>query len=689
MSLEILAPAGNMDQLIAAVRCGANAVYLGGINFNARRTAANFNKSSLLEAVKYCHERDVKVHLALNTLITDNEINTALNEAQYACEIGIDAIIIQDIGLASLISRAAPDMPLHASTQMSVHTVSGLKILSEMGFTRAVIARECSKDEITDMIKNSPIELEMFIHGALCMSVSGQCYMSAMFGSRSGNRGLCAQPCRLPFSAPDNTANALSLKDLSLIDYLPQIEKMGITSVKIEGRLKRPEYVAAAVTACRETLKYGKCPDDIMDKLKSVFSRSGFTSGYYNGNISRDMFGIRRKEDVTKASNDILSSLSRMYDKENPLIPVNISLSVKNNLPACITVIDNKNTVTEYGQAPQTAINKDLDKQRCITQLSKTGNTPFYINSIDVDIDKGLSLPISEINALRRNSLDKLLKLRGINTSISFDKKIYDDITLQNKRIYTNKPKLWARFIDINSIPEDISCFDYIFIPADTPESILKSFIQKCIKCSVIPGVELPRALFGLEYKYSEYLKTAYNAGIRDCMCGNIGAIPLAIKAGMRVHGGIGLNITNGYSLDEYSLNELKSALLSFELSLNNANKIYNTIPTGLIIYGHLPLMLTRSCPAYGKCIKCSGNAHITDRKDMDMPIICSGAGCEILNPMPVYMFDRLNECNCDYYLLYFTNENSNEVRNITDKYLSQSSAPNNITRGLYFRGVE
>ena len=322
---EILAPAGNMDSLIAGVRCGADAVYLGGKELSARRNAANFTDEELEEAVRYCHARGVKVYLTLNTLASDSEMNIALGIIERACEINADALILQDLGIAKLAREAAPSMPLHASTQMSVHTLSGLFELAEMGFRRAVLARELSRSELLELAEKSPIDLEVFVHGALCMSVSGQCYLSSVLGARSGNRGLCAQPCRLPFLAPGGVRHALSLKDLSLVESLTELEDLGITSFKIEGRMKRPEYVAAAVTACRASLD-GEYSGELMNQLQSVFSRSGFTNGYYFSKLGNDMFGIRSKEDVVSAKN-VLSDLEKLYGKEKQIVPTDFAFT--------------------------------------------------------------------------------------------------------------------------------------------------------------------------------------------------------------------------------------------------------------------------------------------------------------------------------------------------------------------------
>ena len=326
MQIEILAPAGSVESLTAAVRCGANAVYLGTKNFNARRNADNFDGSALKSAVEYCHQRNVKVYLTANTLVADDEMSSAYNTIKTALEYGVDAFIVQDLGVAKMIRQCFPSARLHASTQCSVNTPDGVNALKELGFKRIVVPREMSLDEIKEIREKTDVELEMFVHGALCMCVSGQCYMSAMLGGRSGNRGLCAQPCRLSFSADNSGSFDLSLKDLSLIDKIKEIESAGIISLKIEGRMKRPEYVAAAVTACKNAVcgNYSARDEKI---LKSVFSRSGFTDGYFTGK-RQDMFGTRQKEDVVSAK-DVLKELSHLYDNENPLVPIDLKFECR------------------------------------------------------------------------------------------------------------------------------------------------------------------------------------------------------------------------------------------------------------------------------------------------------------------------------------------------------------------------
>ena len=378
---EILAPAGSPEALRAAVRCGADAVYLGASAFNARQGAHNFDTAALREAVSYCHARGVAVHLTLNTLVRQDELHAALKVAEEACVLGVDALIVQDVGLARRIRAAAPGMALHAATQLSCHTPSGVRFLRDSGFSRVVLAREMSRDEIA-ACAGQGCELEVFVHGALCMCVSGQCYLSAMLGGRSGNRGLCAQPCRLPFAPADSGRRAregeaaLSLRDLSLQAYGADLAALGVDSLKIEGRLKRPEYVAAAVSVYRAAVR-GEAPaPGLSEYLQAVFSRSGFTDGYYADQRGGGMFGTRRREDVQAAA-PVLSRLERLYDKETGRVPVTLTFAMTAD-EATLTAADSEGrTVTVAGDPPQPAVNHPLDAERAAASWARRGAPPF------------------------------------------------------------------------------------------------------------------------------------------------------------------------------------------------------------------------------------------------------------------------------------------------------------------------
>ncbi len=407
---EVLSPVGSPQSLEAAVRCGADAVYIGAKKFSARRNAENFDINDIKETVCYCHIRGVKVYLALNIMIKQSELQDAFKLAAHVYECGVDAIIISDLGLASLIHECIPDMPLHASTQMTVHSESALPLLKNMGFTRVVVSREMNKKELENFCTeadNLGIEVEMFVHGALCMSVSGQCLLSSVLGARSGNRGLCAGPCRLPFAADGGTGYDLSLKDFCLYDYVNEISNIGVSSLKIEGRMKRPEYIAAATTACRQAVDNGYVKPELLNTLKNVFSRSGFTDGYYKSNLGREMFGIRTKENVI-ASNETFSYLHTLYRAERQSVPIDVNIDILSGKPITLKIYDGFNTACVSGEIPQCAENKPLEKSAVSDSISKFGNTPYYCDNISVNIDDGLFVPVSALNSLRRSAIEKL-----------------------------------------------------------------------------------------------------------------------------------------------------------------------------------------------------------------------------------------------------------------------------------------
>lgn len=661
---EILAPAGSMESLIAAVRCGANAVYLGTKGINARRGATNFTFEELKQAVEYCHARDVKIYLALNILISDSERELAYKTVEAGLSLGVDAFIIQDLGLAKIIHSHFPTARMHASTQCSVNSPEGFKALEKMGFVRAVLPREMSLDEIKEIRQATDMELEMFVHGALCMCVSGQCYLSAMLGGRSGNRGLCAQPCRLGFSADASRSCDLSLKDLSLIGNINEIAQAGVVSLKIEGRMKRPEYVAAAVTSCKKAID-GEYSASDENTLKSVFSRTGFTDGYFTGE-RKDMFGTRQKEDVV-AAKDVLKELSHLYDNENPLVPIDIEFICKANRKAQLTARALGKTVTVTGTVPEKAINKPMTEESVETRLAKFGNTQFYLNNITIDLDDGLILPASVINSMRREAVEMLDKVEiQPFTQMPYKAEKYKEKDCT--------PYYTARFLNPDSIP-DKHPFKRIFIPIWSSD---EDFVDNRA------GVEIPRGLFGMEEKLTKRLEHLKKIGVRKALCSNLGAYSLAQKMGFEVYGDFGLNIFNSESAQLFN-----SPILSFEATLEQTNRI-GANDTGIIGYGYLPLMLTRNCPIKNHlgCSRCTGK--LTDRKGFEFKVKCSPYPCvEVLNPVPVYMGDRQKEIKTDFIHFYFTDESKNQVEQIINLFKTGGQFDGKYTRGLTYRGVE
>ncbi len=695
---EILAPAGTWEALTAAVRSGANAVYLGIGDFNARRNAANFQLSELKDIISYCHIRGVKVHLALNTLVSDAELPAALEIIECGCAFGADAFIIQDLGLARLVHAIAPDMPLHASTQMAVMNPAGFRLLESLGFTRAVLPRELSLKEIREIREQTTLELELFVHGALCMCVSGQCYLSAMLGGRSGNRGLCAQPCRLPFEAPGGTGHDLSLKDLSIINQLPALAEAGITSFKIEGRMKRPEYVAAAVTACQNALQ-GISDKQLNEQLRAVFSRSGFTDGYLSGRRGPAMFGTRQKEDVLAAA-PILEQLSVLYQEEHQQAEVDLTFTARFGQPMALQA----DLFTEYGplRANVTgpivaeAQNKAATPESVEKQLRKSGGTGYLIQDLDITMDNHCFLPVSALNELRRTALTNLTEQLLTKGKKNFD---LSKGTL-SEQIVVHRPKngvKLVRFTGIHQVPEkwlqssEIPHklgISHIILPVQTPDYILLQLQQAGLPF----GVELPRALYGKQDKLIEKIKECAAYGAAFLLAGNLDGVAFAQKSGLPIIANFSINAFNSLTINELDALGLKGVVVSAELEADQINALKGTTDIGLFAYGRLPLMLTRNCPIKNgtDCKHCQKSRCLTDRKGVAFPVQCNNGASELLNSRPIYLADKQQAFrNTDFSLLYFTTESADTVSQIAEAY-DFGSAPTdgNFTRGLYFRGV-
>lgn len=686
---EVLAPAGSPDALKAAVRCGAAAVYLGVDQFNARRAAHNFTLDTLPEAVAYCHQRGTAVYLTLNTLLRQEELPAAIDIAVKAAACGVDALIIQDVGLARRLRAVMPSMPLHASTQLSCHTPAGVRFLRDAGFCRVVLAREMTRAEIA-ACAGLGVELEVFVHGALCMSVSGQCYFSAMLGGRSGNRGACAQTCRLPFEptgkqprpCPPHKA-ALSLKDNCLAAHVQALAAIGVTSLKIEGRMKRPEYVAAATTVYRAAATNTPIQPNALDTLQKVFSRTGFTDGYFTDTRGASMFGTRRKEDVTAAA-EVLGDLQRLYEKEQPLIPITMDFHADET--ACtLTVTDaDAHTVTATDAGAQPAIHKPLLPARAREQLEKTGGTPFAAQEVAVSIQPGLTLPLSRLNALRRDALEQLLAARAQRPAIPCNR------AARTPSLPAKPASAHRTIVRLSSAQQYSPALraDELILPLSTPAATIRQFAA-----THRVGVEIPRGLFGREDAVRTALAAAKQSGAVSALCGNVGALPLALEAGLEPIGGFSLNITNPEALAFYAERGLHAATLSMELTFDQIRSFGPTpISTGLLLYGRQPLMLTRNCPVKSASHACA-NCHaprLTDRTGTVFPIACDGGCHEVLNSVPLYWADQLPQLPPrDFTLLHFTTETADEAAAVVQAYQQGAPAPGAITRGLYRRGVE
>ncbi len=679
--LEVLSPVGSYEALEAAVRSGANAVYLGAKQFSARRNADNFDNAELKSAVAYCRIRGVKVYLAVNIMIGDSELEDALETVRQGVECGIDAVIIEDLGLARLLHLAFPTLQLHASTQMTVHSPAPLKILKELGFSRVVAAREMSKSSLENFCaraKELGIEVEVFVHGALCMCVSGQCLLSSVIGGRSGNRGLCAGPCRLPFKVKGGTGYDLSLKDLSLLSYVDELAGMGVTSLKIEGRMKRPEYIAAATHAFRLAVDKQPIPNELTDALNSVFTRSGFTDGYYKSKLGKAMFGVRTDGDV-ELSKSTYAYLHGLYRNERSSVPVNITAEIKSGMPISITFDDGKNKAAVLGDIPKVAQNKQATAEDITKALTKLGGTPYYAQNIDITLDNGLFVSASELNGIRRTAVELLNEQRAKTPMLEeyFLEKIKDNKSVKGKT------KIYARFEKASLIPQDLKQITTVILPLDAN-------IPKNFKEGIRYAVELPRWIENEEYVLNE-LEKFKKLGFTAAFCGTIGAVALALSQGFEVIGAMGLNVYNGLTAEVLRELGVKETVLSSEIALKDAEKLKTQTKVGLFAYGKLPLMMFKNCPLKNGegCKECNGQRSITDRKGVSFPIICRNNYSELLNFAPTYMADKLEDISSfEFALLYFTTESQEQIQKIITDYTYGGTPKGDYTRGLYYRNI-
>ena len=685
--IEILAPVGSEEMLRAAVFSGADAVYLGFSGFNARTGAGNFDADSLKEAVRFCHARGVAVHVALNTTVYGTELSALEQAIRAVAASGADAVICQDLAVATLIGKIAPQLPRHGSTQMSVHTLQGALELKELGFTRVVLARELSLPEVEHITKHCGIETECFIHGALCMSVSGQCYMSAFLGGRSGNRGSCAGPCRLPFEAnalPEGKPGRLhhlSLKDNSAIDKLDKLQALGVASAKIEGRLRTPEYVAAAVSAClagREGRAYDR------DLLKNAFSRSGFTSGYLDGKIDGTMFGVRSEADA-ELTKKTLPMLRELYRRERSRVPVQMKLEIEEGGEKLTVTDADGNKAFAYGDAePQPARTDPTESLN--RSLTKTGGTPFAAEKITVEMDGGSwFIPGSAVNELRREALDALLKKREVLRPWPTTE---EHVAALPQRTLPPRRTLRARFERWDQVPERaLDGVEYLILPIAQADRVPREWRAKTL-------LELPRVMFGvLEQDTARRIAATQDAGFAGYEVSNIAHLRLC--RGLPMTGGFGLNITNNVAAQFYAEQGLSSLLILPEVKDSDIASIAPTrngkpVPTGVMVYGHMPLMLTRACPLQNihDCAHCDKTGVLTDRKAKKFPVRCGLGVRTIYNPVPIYMGDKPGALAVDYGVAYFTLESREEAAQVLDMIRTHAPFEGEFTRGLYFKGT-
>ena len=693
--IELLSPAGSPEGVIAAVQNGADAVYMGMGAFNARRGAKNFTDEEFVKAVRYCHVRGCKVYVTLNTLVNDREMRDAVAAAKLASDAGADALIVQDLGMSYAIRCALPDIPLHASTQMSLHNLAGVEAAAEMGITRAVLARELSFEQIKFITKNASIETEVFVHGALCFCHSGQCYMSALIGRRSGNRGLCAQPCRLQYSLGGRMDDhPLSLKDNCRVDQIRRLEEAGVASLKIEGRMKRPEYTGIVTGVYAKAIREQRNPDkEEMELLEKTFSRQGFTQGYFIGD-KLDMFGVRSEPD--KDADKIFAAARKQYaEGEMRRVPVHFyTVLEKGEHIKAIAFDDDGNRAIATGPVPERAKRQGLTEQYLTEQMFKTGGTPYNCIENKAKAEPGLYLPASEINELRRKLIAQLSAER---------EKAPERRTLRIPAPPVNVPAISdsARIYQVRTAEQltpELAALkpDYIYFPAmELAENFdpLRPFIDNGAR----PVAVMPRVITDDQSRevYAA-LEKLFDYGVNEALTGNLGHVFIARQAGMKVRGDFGLNAFNSYTLRVLQDAGFISATASFELRLAQIKAMAKPVDTELIIYGRLPLMVSDQCiirQSAGRC-NCQTPGQLSDRMGSVFPVV-KEFGCRnvIYNAHKLYLADKRD----DLYALglwglrmLFTTESPRECVEVAKGYLGLTDyKPNVLTRGLYYRGVD
>ena len=700
MRTELLAPAGSPEALMTAVQAGADAVYLGLGPFNARRNAKNFTPETLPDQVAYCRQRGAKVYLTLNTLVTDRELPQAAETAAQAARAGVDAILVQDLGVARLLRETCPDVALHASTQMTVHDLDGVKACADLGMTRVVLSRELSASAIRTICQRSPVEVEVFAHGALCMCYSGQCWLSAVLGGRSGNRGLCAQPCRLAFRWPGDKGESrpLSLKDLSLVRQLRELEEMGVACLKIEGRMKRPEYVWVVTSVYAAALREGREPTaEEVRRLEAAFSRQGFTQGYYNDRKGPAMFGWRKEG--TKDPEDLFREARQTYGRgEHRLTPVTFAARVKAEQPVTLTVRDDAgHTADAVGEPPQQAVNRPVTAEQIANQLRKTGGTVYRTEDVSVETEDGLALPLSAVNALRREALAKLDEAR---TAIP-PRRVLPYVPPNTAKNPGEPPAFSLSFRRWSQVSP--ACLDQgpalVYLPAEE-YAACGAEIKETIAAwpAVRFGVTFPRVSWDRERPaLEEALSAARKAGATEALLGHIGQLPLARQYSLTPRGDFGLGWLNSLTGAELARLGFASATASFEARLSQLRDLDKALDLELLVYGRLPLMLTENCilKNRGKGCHChEGPQVLRDRKGEEFPVE-QAWGCrnELFNAKVLWLADKAPDwqrIGARYARLSFLEEDRAACAGVFEAYRTgRGEAPGAFTRGLYYRGVE
>lgn len=700
--MELLSPAGGWEAMVAAVQNGADAVYMGFGGLNARRSARNFTDEEFREAVAYCHLRGVKVYLTLNTLVTDRELPAAAEALKKASDMGVDAILIQDWGIWRLAREIAPDVPLHASTQMSLHTLGGACRAAELGLERVVLARELSRRDIHTITRGCPAEIEVFGHGALCMCYSGQCEMSAVIGGRSGNRGACAQPCRLPYGVNEKAAGGhpLSLKDANLADYVQELEQMGVACLKLEGRMKRPEYVAVITGIYRRLLDEKRGPSrEESRQLEAAFSRSGFTDGYYKGRTGPEMFGTRPEN--APEPKELFARAKAGYSREDSRrVPVDMVCTLRAGEPESLTASAGGHVVRAEGPTPEEARNRALTAEELQSRLEKTGGTVFRPRETRVELEEGLMLPASAVNALRRQALE------GLEAALAQPpvRRTGTPSPLPQAQPGPDAPVLTCSIMRPEQLTEPLAQCETVYVPAELLEKLdLNRWAEMTHICAVLPRIfrtEDQAALRALLQQHRQHLSAV--------AIGNLGHLPIAESLGLPLWGDLGLNLFNSESLLFWKELGLESAAVSMELRWQQLRDLRKVLPCEAVVYGRLPLMIMENCVIRNElgcrdagrdyadrspACRCGQENVLVDRTGAQFPLVGQwGHRCEIENSKVLFLADKpeWRQLGLTRARLRFTTESPEECVRVLRAYQGRSDyRPDQLTRGLFYRGVE
>ena len=771
--IELLAPVGSFDALKAAVQNGANAVYLGGKDFSARASANNFDREELKEAVKYAHIRDVRVFVTTNTLIKQNELKDFVEYAKFLYDIDVDAIIMQDIGAAMLIHELLPDFELHASTQMVAHSLEDVQYLESIGFKRVVLARELTVEEIKYICDNTDVDIEIFVHGALCVCYSGGCLMSSMIGNRSGNRGRCAQPCRQKYTMIDistgeeihnNGDYLLSTKDLNTIEEIDKIIDTGVLSLKIEGRMKKPEYVATVIKSYRdaideyETTKKVNISDETMEDLYTIFNRK-FTKGLILGEVGEEVMnsnvpnnqglyvgkvvdynkkakrlkikleGTLKKGDginlgggtigriikgkdiaqigykgetieldfigeakknqlVFKTSDtDLIDRAQKTYtqDKEFAKSLIDAEISIKlGSYPELRLIDKNKNIVSVQGdKLVEKALKVALSEEKIETQIKKLGNTPYEIDQLKINLDEGVSMPISLINQMRREAIELL-----DNARISVKGRMYKDNDIKySPKIYSrnadNKSKIRVKVNNIEALKSilnlDIDMIYYEDVSTIEQAMTMANANNKKLIYSA------PRIVRNREYKRLEKSEEYCKDHVQISALGQVKYYKEnseSVKFDVDYY----LNPFNSETINHYKKEGAETVCISQELNLHEIKETtqYTDLEIETVAYGYIPMMLSeycpmgvvaRSCKKDKRCANCKESKYVLrdfkgEEYRVSQDIFCrstiynSSANCLINN------LDELSEAGINIFRLDFTHETPELIEKITESFI-------------------